>query len=375
MDIVKIGPIKLSENGQRVDGVIQVCDQPYSIYFQTREAQLQPNIEAFLALALLPAMKRKAGVIEADGVISQQFLEGTERIQKVFRSWKPGYGHVEIRNVRVQPSVRIGNGKQGVFFSAGLDSYHTFLTHLEEIFAFIHLDGFDIPLIEHSMRKKMVENCRYIGQQFGKQAIILESNAREFMEHFVTWSYSHGSVIGSAGLLLMPEYERFFVAGAGNPADREPFGSHPDLDPNWSTEVLKFAHEAQVDKIDKCRLISQYDVALQTLHVCLRFPESGLNCGECEKCLRTQVYLQAVGAAERCTAFPTPLNLELLGQLKVSQDQQMNLLYKALNLLEENETYPETARVLRAILFRPGWQNRLLLKSRALRKKIVKRFK
>ena len=70
----------------------------------------------------------------------------------------------------------------------------------------------------------------------------------------------------------MPEYERLYVAGAGVPADRDPFGSHPDLDPNWSTEILEFVHEAEVDKIEKCRLIGQYEVALQTLHVCLRFP-------------------------------------------------------------------------------------------------------
>ena len=166
-------------------------------------------MEAFLALALLPAMKKRIEAIEAEGIVSQRFLAGIERIQQVFKSWKPNYGHVEIRNVQVQPKSRSQTGKKGVFFSGGLDSYYSFLTHLEDISAFIHLDGFDIPLKESSTRKKMAENCRYIEAQFGKKAIILESNARQFMENFVTWSYSHGSVMGSAGLLLMPEYERF----------------------------------------------------------------------------------------------------------------------------------------------------------------------
>jgi hypothetical protein len=375
MDSVKIGPLNVSQDGQRVDGVIQVGDQKYPIYFLTRETTLEPNIEAFLALALLPAMKMRAGVIETDGIISQRFLDGIERIQQVFRSWKPSYGHIELRNVQVQPRLRNQSGKKGVFFSAGLDSYYSFLAHLEEIAAFIHLDGFDSPLQEQSIRKKMAENCRYIGQQFGKQAIILETNARQFVENYVSWSFSHGSVIGSAGLLLMPEYERLYVAGAGLPADRDPFGSHPDLDPNWSTEILEFIHEADTDKIEKCHLIGQYDIALRTLHVCLRYPEQGLNCGECEKCLRSQVYLQAVSAADRCLAFPQPLNLELLGQLKVSQDRQKNLLYKALAMLEEQKSYPDTTRVLQAILYRPSWQNRLLLRTRTLRKKFVKRFR
>jgi hypothetical protein len=375
MDRIEIGPIQLSQDGHRVDGVIRVGDQKYPIYFQTPDAQLEPNLEAFLALALLPVMKKRTGDIYADGIVSQRFVEGTKRFQQVFRSWKPNYGLVEFRNVQVQPRSRNQSGKKGVFFSGGLDSYYSFLTHLDEIYAFVHLDGFDIPLKELSMRKRMVDNCRYIGQQFGKQAIILETNARQFIETFVTWSFSHGSVIGSAGLLFMPEYERLYVAGAGMPADRDPFGSHPDLDPNWSTEILEYIHEAEVDKTDKCRLIGQYDVALQTLHVCLRFPEKGLNCGECEKCLRSQVYLQVAGAYEQCTAFPKPLDLRSLGQLKVSHDQQKNLLYKALNLLEEQRTYPDTVRVLREILYRPSWQNRLLLNLRTLRKKVVKQFR
>ena len=375
MDIVRIAPIKLSQDGQRLDGEIQVGDQKFPIYFQTRDAHLEPNIEAFLALALLPAMKIRAGAIEADGIISQRFLDGIERIQQVFRGWKPNYGHVEIRNVQVQPRIRSQSGMKGVFFSGGLDSYYSFLAHLDDLSAFIHLDGFDIPLREQSTRRRMAENCRYIGAQFGKRAIILESNARQFMENFVTWSYSHGSVMGSAGLLLMPEFERFYIAGAGVPADRDPFGSHPDLDPNWGTEILEFIHETQADKLEKCRLISQYEVALQTLHVCLRFPETGLNCGECEKCLRSQVYLQVAGAAERSTAFQKPLKLKLLGRLKVSQDRERNLLYKALASLEQQKTYPDTAKVLRAILFRPTWQNRSLLYLRSVRKKIVKRFK
>jgi hypothetical protein len=376
MDKIRIGPVKLSEDGRRVDGVIQVCDERYPIYFVTQEAQLEPNIEAFLALALLPAMKRRIRVIDAEGIISQRFINGTERIQQVFESWKPNYGHVEICNVQVQPRVRNKSGKVGVFFSGGLDSYYSFLTHLEEISAFIHLAGFDVPLHEKSMRNRVAENCRSIGQQFGKHAIILETNARQFIESFVTWSYSHGSVIGSAGLLFMPEFERLYIAGTGGgPADRDPFGSHPDLDPNWSTETLEFVHEMEANKIEKSHLIGQYEVALKTLRVCLRFPEQGLNCGQCEKCLRSQVYLQVAGAAERCTAFPTPLDLKALGQLKVSHDKQKNLLYKALTMLEEQKTYPDTVKVLKTILYRPEWQNRLLLRSRTLRKKIVKRFK
>jgi hypothetical protein len=375
MDCIKVGPIDVSQEGHRIETTICVEDQSYPVYFQSQDVKLEPNIEAFIALAILPAMKKKIGYIEADGLISQRFVGGTKKFQRVFKSWKPNYGLVEFRDVQIKPKTREVPGKRGVFFSAGLDSYYTFLVYIEEVSAIIHIDGFDIPLNELTTRKKMEKNCRSIGQHFGKQVIILETNARQFIEKFVTWSFSHGSVIGSAGLLLMPEFERLYIAGSGLPADRDPFGSHPDLDPNWSTEILEFVHHEEVDKIEKCRLINHYDIALNTLRVCLRFPENGLNCGECEKCLRSHVYLQVAGAADRCMAFPKPLNLKLLGQLKVSQDRQKNLLYKALKLLEEQKTYPETAHVLRNILYRPTWLNRIFLGLRLVRKKVAKQFK
>ncbi len=375
MDYLKIGPIERSADKHRIDVTIQLGERTYPVYFKTQDAELEPNIETFLALTLLPAMKARAGVVEADGLIDQRFLDGMNRIQQVFQSWKPNYAQVEFKHVGIVPKDRKEAGKSGAFFSGGLDSYYTFLHHLDELSSIIYLDGFDTPLGEHSMRERVIANCRNIGERFGKQVIVLETNARQFMENFVTWSFSHGSVIGSAGLLLMPEYERLYIAGSGLPLDRDPFGSHPDLDPNWSTELLEFIHDEELDKIDKCRLIGQSEVALETLHVCLRAPARGLNCGECEKCLRSQVYLQVVGAADRCTAFPGPLNLKALGQLKVSHDRRKNLLYKALRLLEEQQQYPDTASVLREILYRPEWQNRLLLNLRSWRKKIIKRLR
>jgi hypothetical protein len=375
MDLIKIDQINLSQDRHRIDLAISAGRNQYPLYFQTQDACLEPNLEAFLALALLAGMKLGAGIAIPEGDLSKRFLAGVERIQGVFRGWKPNYSHVDLVNVPARPMTRDQSGEKGVFFSAGLDSYYSFLTHLDEISSFVYLDGFDIPLSEESMRTRAIANCREIGRYFKKRAIIVETNARDFVEKHVSWSYSHGSVMGVVGLLLMPQFERFYVAGAGNPADREPFGSHPDLDPNWSTEILEFIHEAEVDKIDKCRLISNYDFALKTIHVCLRYPDTGLNCGQCEKCLRTQVYLESVGAGERTTAFPGTLDLKSLGNLKVSYDPQLNLLYKALRMLEAQSENSDTVSVLRKILYRPTWQNKLLLNLRKIRKKAVKRLK
>ncbi len=375
MDLINIDQINLTQDRHRIDLVIRAGHNQYPVYFQTQDAYLEPSLEAFLALVILPAMKLGAGIAIPEGFVSKRFLEGMESIQQVFRSWKPKYSPVDLKKISARPMTRDQSGEEGVFFSAGLDSYYSFLTHLEDISSFVYLDGFDIPLREQSMRMRAIANCREIGRYFKKRAIIVETNARDFIEKYVSWSYSHGSVMGAVGLLLMPQFERFYIAGAGNPADREPFGSHPDLDPNWGTEILEFIHEAEVDKIDKCRLISNYDFALNTIHVCLRYPESGLNCGECEKCLRSQVYLESVGAAERSTAFPGKLDLKSLGRLKVSQDPQLNLLYKALSMLEAQGDHSDTINVLKKILYRPTWKNKLLLDLRKIRKKAAKRLK
>jgi hypothetical protein len=88
-----------------------------------------------------------------------------------------------------------------------------------------------------------------------------------------------------------------------------PYGTHPLLDPLYSSSDLRIRHDGiELSRLEKTRLIAGWDVALQNLRVCNQYRQyrSGrLNCGRCEKCVRTMLGLLAVGALDKTNVFPS----------------------------------------------------------------------
>lgn len=87
-----------------------------------------------------------------------------------------------------------------------------------------------------------------------------------------------------------------------------PYGSHPFLDPNYSSGDLRIRHDSVIlSRLAKTKLVADWDVALQNLRVCDRDPKlmkpGVLNCGQCEKCLRTMTALLALGMLDKTRAF------------------------------------------------------------------------
>ena len=69
-----------------------------------------------------------------------------------------------------------------------------------------------------------------------------------------------------------------------------------------------------MSRLDKLRIIADWDVALDHMRVCLANVPDELNCGKCEKCVRTMLGLEAIGALSKTRAFArhqvTPKDLD-----------------------------------------------------------------
>jgi hypothetical protein len=87
-----------------------------------------------------------------------------------------------------------------------------------------------------------------------------------------------------------------------------PHGSNPLLTQCYSTWGMPIKEEGiHFSRFQKVKLIASWDVALQNMRVCndADFDDTIiLNCGKCEKCVRTMLALEAVGALHKATAFP-----------------------------------------------------------------------
>ena len=55
--------------------------------------------------------------------------------------------------------------------------------------------------------------------------------------------------------------------------------------------------------MEKLNIVAKWDVAFQNFRVCLANVKDKLNCGRCEKCVRTMLELESLGLLNQTRAF------------------------------------------------------------------------
>ena len=125
------------------------------------------------------------------------------------------------------------------------------------------------------------------------------------------------------------------------------------LDPMWSTEGLEFVHHGvEANRIEKLRVLSQHDWILESLRCCNERPRRALNCGRCEKCMRTMLNLLIVGALDRCPTFETGLDARRLASIRLHTGHTVALMRQNIAALEEGGHPKEYVRALKTALRR-----------------------
>jgi hypothetical protein len=238
-------------------------------------------------------------------------------------------------------------------FSGGVDSFHTALRHRDEITHLVFVHGFDIDLADTRRRSAAASTARQVADRLDKQFVEVETNLRAFSDVHVDWILYFGAAMAAVALLLQPSFGRFFFASgfafSDWAEDPPPAGSHPALDPLWSTESMEIVHaDADTPRIEKIRYIAQQPLAMDHLLVCYEGSGEPYNCGRCSKCLRTMASLRLMGALERCKTLPDELDLDALAAMKDRSGSQPQFIRQNLALARESD--PELARALTAAL-------------------------
>jgi hypothetical protein len=221
----------------------------------------------------------------------------------------------------------------GLFFSLGVDSCYSLwknvtqhpaddqsLTHL------ISVLGFDVYLWESERYPPILASAQRVARELNKTVLSVSTNLREVGDRLVDWPLiHHGAGLASVVLAAGPVFSRALIAASGTYAELHVCGTHPLLDPLWSTENVTFLHDGlEADRLQKIRAIARSPLLLDTVRVCIADDAPGAyNCGRCEKCLRTMVGLHIAGALDRAGAFPNNLNLDLLRNLHLKYRTQL----------------------------------------------------
>jgi hypothetical protein len=327
---------------------LKVGPESHNVKFQSNDISLTDNSEAVIAFSLLTCMRAGCNLVINRGV-SRRLLEAIDTISDIYRSWEPSLHRIEIVSAEPVINEKSREDRIGLFFSGGVDSFYSLLKHQDEITDLIFIHGFDNILDEKkALRERFTKSLNEIGKCFSKRIIIIRTNLRSFMDPYFDWArLSHGAALAGIGHLLFPYFKKIYIASTSTYRNIIPRGSHPLLDPLWSTESLQFIHDGcEATRIDKVTLISKYDIALQNLLVCWRHYDGAYNCGRCEKCLRTMVNLHIAGAMDRCKAFDAEFDIKQISKLRFRKTQLLSFYENNLKALENR---PKDKKLYRAV--------------------------
>ena len=280
------------------------------------------NGDPFLAALLLPAMRVREP-LRLDAAVSPKLLAATPRIQEIYEAFDARATRVPVEAaVRTEPLPTDGSaGRVGLFFSMGVDSSYSLLKNLRDhpddqdtITHLISLHGIDVDHDGWSEEfpPVLLAGFERVARETGKTLTPVVTNVRKVGARLAPWTMLHGGGLASVALALGDGLRQVLIASSASYDAIYPWGTHPLLDPLWSTEGLTVVHDGfESDLAAKMAAVIRSPLVLETLRVCPGFG-NGYNCGRCMKCLRTMVSLLQADALDRCRTLPHEIDAEAL---------------------------------------------------------------
>jgi hypothetical protein len=165
----------------------------------------------------------------------------------------------------------------------------------------------------------------------------------------------YGAVLAGLALGLETFWNRVLIPAWQTYDHLIPAGSHPVVDPLWSTESFTVVHDgAEATRVEKITdWVAASDVALRHLRVCWENRNGDYNCGECEKCIRTMVTLELAGVLGKCDVFARPLCYGEVAAAPLKGEAQEVLMQQNYEAALAANADPQLIRALRCCLH-PG---------------------
>lgn len=293
------------------------------IYIEAPEEfsdDLMPNADAFLVGALVPAMHFGEERIRIDSDIDPFLAEGLDSAMALLSMWSEG----RMAPLRIEADhrekmlVSRSHGRAGQFLSGGIDSLCALKTN-RDIYPRTHpcsvqdcllVHGFDIGgVIERGAKYHVFERAKahmaVVAEDAGVYLIPVYTNIRHLCDQRELWlNYFFGAVLAAVAHSFSSRMNLIYVASSYDLPNLHRCGSHPLLDPLYSSSEMQIRHkDVHLSRMEKHRIVSEWDAAFQNFRVCLANTPDRLNCGVCEKCTRTRTELLALGVLDKTRAF------------------------------------------------------------------------
>jgi hypothetical protein len=117
---------------------------------------------------------------------------------------------------------------------------------------------------------------------------------------------SYGAQLLTTASFFNRGFYRGFIASSYDAGfSHKPWGSHPQLDAYYSSSQFQVQHiGTEMTRLRKVAMIADWPAGYHNIRVCQNDNSGSTNCGTCEKCIRTQLMLEALGKLQGCQSFP-----------------------------------------------------------------------
>ncbi len=322
------------------DVVWEDTDRPArTVYFETDERfadAIGPSPDAFLTGCIVPAVRHGERRIRIEGAVCPELHEGLRGALTVLAAWKGA----EPPAIRIEaaegfrPPPRRDPPRTAAMFSGGVDSLYTVRRNLldvprdhpaairDGILILGHDSGTpDVTALELERHERRVRSLAELAAECDIELIPMRFNLRDLDDDLELYIEDFfGAALAAAGHALTPRISALSIPSSYDLRHLIPCASHPLLDPQYASAALAIRHDgAGRTRLEKLAVVAAWPAGLRRLHTCNWRPPSPdrVNCGVCEKCLRSAVGLLVLGRLGEAETFrESDVTPEALGALR-----------------------------------------------------------
>lgn len=333
-----------------------------------------PQRVDYALVAYLPQAMRLGRPVKVLGPVSRTLIESLEECVDAWSLWRPDLFHrISIEPTEIVADQSPSQRDAVITFSGGVDATFALAANKTGLLNHRGLDiqcavmvhGFDIPLDKPEWFEKVLPHATAILSEFGVPCSTVATNWKKFS---VDWEMCFGFGVAAVLHQYCSSYS-WGLWAADEPYHQEifPWGNNSVTNPLMSG--LSFPIRAcggGYTRTEKASVIGRWDSVRKHIRVCWERPEVGGNCGQCEKCVRTQLNFLAAGYSSM-EAFGTPLTSEQVRAIRCTNEPQRKMLENILR--QHGEKLPQDiADALELVVSQPLLRMRLPLKTRVSRR-------
>lgn len=360
---MKIKSIKVTnkKNEYLLEWLFNYKGKNEEVWFKLKKKQVvKQNLKSgtpFLCFALLPAMVVGEDIDLNKLPISKNLFSQINKIQKLYLDWFPHLNlqQVNIQNYKLVEDKKSKTKKIASLFTGGVDSFDTILQNQKSktekrIDSILYVFGFDVHFKDKELESEVKKYLDNVALNLSLKTIYLKTNLREFTEKVALWDYVLAPVFASVAHLFDGYIAQLYIPSTTDKKHLFPDGSHPGLDPLFSTKDLEIIHYgAERPRIEKIvKNIATSEVALNNLRVCWLNAGGKVNCSVCEKCVRTMIGVEIAGVLDKTKTFDRKLTDEQLSNLRINKPT-LRHFYSELLIEAKKSKHKTSKKIIKAL--------------------------